>query len=271
MVYFSNLTLHKKSARLALAGLLLTATVASAACSPGPQDTTTPAESNNVTQEELTEETDSLIGQLVTIRGEASEVVDDTSFLMAEDQLFGGEDILIINASGQPLVLPDVGDSQVQVTGEVEQFILADVESAYGLDLDPELYADYEEQPAVIAQSVALAPDPGEITAEPEKYYNQLIAVEGEVEEVLAADVFTLDEDELFGGDDLLVIGNKTTLDVQDEGIVTVTGVLRPYVAAEFEREYNPKWEISLQEKIEVEYTEKPVFVADDVYPSAVE
>ncbi|MEM1251845.1 MAG: hypothetical protein AAGI69_05380 [Cyanobacteria bacterium P01_H01_bin.21] len=241
------------------------------ACTTGPESTTTPAESSNVTSEEVVEETENLVGESVSIRGEAQEIVGDASFLISDGQFFGGEEILVINASGQPLALPEIGESQVQVTGSVQQFILAEVESAYDLTLDPEVYADYEEQPAVIAQSIALAPDPGDITANPERYYNQVIAVEGEIEDVLAPDVFTLDEDELFGGEDLLVIGTKDTAAVQNEAVVVITGVLRPYIEAEFERDYDLTWDLSVKEKIEGEYTEKPVFVADDIYPSAVE
>jgi hypothetical protein len=32
-----------------------------------------------------------------------------------------------------------------------------------GLGLDPNLYREYESQPAIIAQSIALAPEPGQI------------------------------------------------------------------------------------------------------------
>ena len=44
---------------------------------------------------------------------------------------------------------------------------------------------------------------------------------------------------------------------------------LRPFVAAEFEEEYNLTWDLDLQEQLEAEYTEQPVLVANEVYPSA--
>ncbi|MGD1856857.1 MAG: hypothetical protein ACFB2W_21695 [Leptolyngbyaceae cyanobacterium] len=270
MAFFSKpVTSSKTSTKLAMVGMLLAATMASA-CASGPEATTTPAEEENVTTEELVEETDSLIGQTVSIRGEVADVIGDASFLVRDGQFFDDDEILVINVSGQPLMLPEVGESQVQVTGEIQQLSLDEAEVAYNLTLDPETYADYEEQPVIIAQSVALAPDPGDITANPEEYYNQVIAVEGEIEDVLAPDIFTLDEDRLFGADDLLVIGTQDAADIKDESVVTITGVLRPYVKADFERDYDLTWDLSVQETIEGEYSEKPVFVADEIYPSAV-
>lgn len=266
---FSSLRSIRQSSQLAALGLLLTATVVTG-CTTGPQDITTTAESNNVTPDELSENLTSLVGDSVSVRGESQETVDDIAFILTEEELFGGEEILVINASNEPFVIPSAGESRLQVTGEVREFILVDIERDYSLTLDPEIYAEYEQQPAIVAQSIALAPEPGEITANPEQYYNQRIAVEGAVEDVLATDVFTLDEEQLFGAEDLLVVGELGTPEIQDNAYITVTGVLRPYVAAEFERDYDLTWDADLQRQIEAEYSEKPVFIAEGVYPSAV-
>ena len=59
----------------------------------------------------------------------------------------------------------------------MRQLVIADLEREYNLDLDPELYVDYEDRPALIAESMAFSPDPEEITEEPEQYYGQPIAV----------------------------------------------------------------------------------------------
>ena len=258
-----------KGAERASALVALTALLALSACT-NPQATTTPAEESNVSSEELTEETANYIGQTVTVRGEVENIVSDIAFLMADDEYFGREGILVINAGGEDFLVPDVGDTQVQVTGEVETFVMSTAADAYGLTLSPELYEDYENKPVVIAQSMALSPDPGEITAEPEKYYNQRIAVKGEIEEVLESGLFTLEDEELFGGEDLLVIPNGVPASTQDGEIVAVTGVLRPYVKADFERDYDLQWDLSVEENVEAEYSQKPVFVADEVYPSAL-
>lgn len=254
------------------AGLMLAAsvTVVSACAETPTAETTTEEEAaENVTQEELSSGAEGLIGETVSVRGEVEEIIGEASFLF-EDEAFGEESILVINASGEALVLPDPGDSEVQVTGEVQQLVIADVESEYGLDLDPELYVDYEDRPVVIAQSIALAPDPGELTSNPELYYNQVIAVTGKIEEEYSPTTFSIDEEELFGDEDLLVISQMAAPQAQDGEEVTVTGILRPYIAAEFENEYDLDWDLSVQEEIEAEYSEKPVLVADEVYPSAM-
>ncbi|MFK8182124.1 MAG: hypothetical protein AB8B99_02030 [Phormidesmis sp.] len=240
------------------------------ACST-PEVTTTLAEEQNVTTEELLDKTASYVGQSVSIRSEVEESIGESAFLMADEEYFGGEGVLVINASGESFVVPDVGDSQVQVTGEVKTFVMATVADEYGLALEPELFESYETKPVIIAQSIALSPDPGDITANPEAYYNKRISVEGEVEELKESGLFTLDEDTLFGGEDLLVIPTAGSELVKEEDIVTVTGVLRPYIKAEFETDYDLMWDLSVEESIEAEYEQKPVFVADSVYPSAVE
>lgn len=262
----------KKFPRKCVVGLLLAAsmTVVSA-CAETPSETTTQEEATeNVTTEELSSGAEGLIGETVSIRAEVEETVDETSFLLEDDQLFGGEDVLVINASGEPFVLTEGDDTPVQVTGEVQQLVVADFETEYGLDLDPDLYADYEDRPVVVAQSIALSPDPGDITTNPEAYYNQRIAVAGEIEDKLDDNTFTLDEEALFGSDDLLVVSMMASPQAQDGEKVTVTGVLRPYVKADFETDYDLTWDLTVQEQIDAEYTEKPVFVADEVYPSAM-
>ena len=257
--------------RRLIASLMLAASVTVvSACAETPSETTTPEEATeNVDQEELSSGAEGLIGEEVSIRGEVAETVDESSFTIEDDQLFDGEDILVINTSSEPLVLPEGDDSEVQVTGEVQQLVTADFEREYGLTLDPTLYADYEDRPVIVATSLALAPDPGDLTSNPEKYYNQRIAVQGEVEDILSPTTFTLDEEQLFGGD-LLVLSQMASPQAQDGESVTATGVLKPYVAADFERDYELDWDATVQQQIEVDYSEKPVFVADEVYPSAM-
>ena len=262
--------LSKTSVKKGAVALLSVASLTTLAACSTPEVTTSEEAAENVTTEEVADGVDGLIGQTVSLRSEVEETVGEASFLLEDDSLFGGEDVLVINASGEPFVLMDGDDTEVQVTGEVQQLIIADFETEYGLDLEPELYADYEERPVVVAQSIALSPDPGDITANPEAYYNKRIAVEGEIEEKMDGNTFTLDEERLFGGEDLLVISQMPSPQAQDGEKVTVTGVLRPYVKAEFDTDYDLTWDLSVQEEIEAEYTEKPVFVADEVYPSAM-
>jgi hypothetical protein len=228
------------------------------------------AEESNVALGELTGDVEDYLGQTVSVRGEAEAALDESSFLLQDDQLFGGQEVIAFNATGAPIALPaDEPTEDVQVTGEVRQLVVAELEQEYGLDLDPELYAEYEDRPAIIAESIAFSPDPEEVTEEPGQYYGQTIAVGGEVGEMLSPGIFRLEEEGWFEGDEVLVIGASTlpTLDEAEE--VVVTGTLRPFVAAEFDQEYDLTWDLDLQEQLEAEYTEQPVLVADDVYVSA--
>lgn len=251
------------------------------ACSTSPTDETgvtdgdtevsqTMPEDDNVTTDDLTDNLSNYIGQTVTVREEADEIIGEAAFLLENDELFGGEEILVINASNEGLFLVEGDDTEVQVTGEVRELIIADIEQEFGLDLDNELYADYEQQPVIIAQSLALAPDADDLTDNPELYYGERIAVNAEVEEFWTTEVMSVDGAELFGSDDLLVINPNATLDFEEDEEVVMTGVLRPFVTSEIERDYDLTWDLDLQRQIEAEYQERPVFVADEVYPSAL-
>jgi hypothetical protein len=79
-----------------------------------------------------------------------------------------------------------------------------------------------------------------------------------------------VDGDALFEDDDLLVINPMATLDFEEDEEVVMTGVLRPFVTSDIERDYDLTWDLDLQEQIEAEYQERPVFIADEVYPSAM-
>ena len=166
------------------------------ACNTGTDDGVAQTEvEENVTTEDVAENAEDLIGQTVTIRSDAIEQIEPSTFTVADQEFFGGEDIVIVNATGTPFELP-TDDTEVQVTGEVAQFVLADIEREYDLDLDPDLYVDYTDRPAIIAESLAIAPEPGEIAADPSQYYGETLAVTGEIEDVYGENTFTLDEDE---------------------------------------------------------------------------
>lgn len=242
-----------------------------AGCETPEQQVSVP-EQNNVSTEEIAENTNQYIGQTVTVRSEPIEKISPSTFTIEDDQFFGSEPILVVNATGQPFVFPE-DDTDIQITGEVRNFVFADVEREYNLGLEENAYVDYENQPALIAQSLAIAPEPGELTTDPEQYYGRPIAVTGEVEEIQGANAFTLDEERLFGGEDLLVLRSTPAVNqpvIQDGEKVAVTGVLRPFVVADLERDYDFTWDAGIEQQLEAEYSNKPVLVAEDVYPSAI-
>ncbi len=222
----------------------------------------------NVTTEEVADNTNQLIGQTVTIRSQPVSKISPTTFTVSDNQFFGGETILVVNASGQTATLPE--NTELQITGKVAKFVATDIEKEYNLKLDPNLYGEYESKPAIIAQSIALAVKPGEISTNPSVYYNKVIAVPAEVEENVGTNSFTLDEDKLIGGQDLLVLFPKGQTPVKEGEKVVATGTLRPFVVADIERDYDFTWDTGLQQKLEAEYKNRPVLVADSVYPSAI-
>lgn len=67
----------------------------------------------------------------------------------------------------------------MQITGEVKEFGADNFNKDYKLKLDSKDYEKFEGKAAIVAQSIAPAPKPGEITSNPDKYYNQVIAVPG--------------------------------------------------------------------------------------------
>lgn len=229
-----------------------------------------PTAKTNVTTEQVADKTNALLGKTVTVRSEVERKVGAHSFTIGDDKLFGSEKILVINASGASTVLPD--DIDLQVTGKVAKLVVADVEREFNLDLEPQLEAEFRDKPVIIAQSIALAPEVGEVTRNPSAFYNKTIAVKGEVEDIVSPTAFRLDEDGLDGvidNRDLLVLNPKTGQTVQDNQAIVVTGVLRPFVVADIEREYDLNWDLTLQRKLEAEYSQKPVLIAQNVFPSA--
>jgi hypothetical protein len=230
----------------------------------------TMAEETNVTTQDLSANLDAYLGQTVSVREEVEELVGDYAFMLDEDQLFGGEETLIINASGQPVSLVEGDDTDVQVTGEVRELVLADLEQDYGFDLDNELFVDYENQPVIVAQSIALAPDPDDITDNPEEYYYRRLAVNGDVGMIVSDNTVTLESEELFGGENLLAISPEQALMLEEEEEVVMTGVLHPFITSEIEEEYDLTWDLDLQEQLEAEYQDRPILIVDSVYPSAL-
>ncbi|MEM7556843.1 MAG: hypothetical protein AAF378_22665 [Cyanobacteria bacterium P01_A01_bin.84] len=253
---------------IALSALLLPAcTDNQQATTDDTTEQTETANDPNVTAKEVANNTDALIGKTVSIRSEPEKKISPTTFSISDKQLFGGENILVVNASGETTALPE--DTELQVTGKVAKFVTAEVEKEYNLKLDPKLYVEYEGKPAIIAQSIAQAPEPGQITKDPSKYYNKVLAVPGKIEDVESENVFTLDEEELIGANDLLVLVPDTKkATIKDDEKVVVTGVLRPFVVAELEKEYGFSWDEGIKKKLETEYKDKPVLVATSVYPS---
>jgi hypothetical protein len=229
---------------------------------------------SNAELEEVVEETQDYVGQVVTVRSEANKIDGSNSFKLDSEGLLGldlidDNELLVLNPNDIPFPAVEDDDPDVQVTGEVRSFVIADLEREFGIDLDPDLYVDYENKPVIIARSIALSPDPSDVTDNPEKYYGRAIAVEGEVDDIYSSSTFALDNEELFDSDDLLVINASSEGAIKEDENVVVVGELRSFVVADLERDYDLDWDLDLQRELELEYGQRPVMVVREVYPSA--
>jgi hypothetical protein len=104
----------------------------------------------------------------------------------------------------------------------------------------------------------------GAIAKDPTQYYGQSVSVKAEVEDVHHSHVFTLDEDDVMAGPDVLVIAPNTTT-VADDKIVTVRGKLRQFVTSDLEKDY--KWFDSgtLPPDVTTRFKERPVIIAESI------
>ncbi len=244
---------------LGLAALLL------AGCEvPGTDQTT-------VRTEDVAEDTDALTGEEITVRNVVEETLGENAFLVESDP---GDPVIVINATGQPFQLPDPS-IPIQSTGIVQTLSIDQIEQQYGLTLDRNVLADYENQPAIIASSLALAPNPETFYESPQGLFeNQAIAVEGDVR--LFPDVdnaFALMEEGWVNDVGVLVVGVDQYLQgvpIEEGENVAVTGEAQP-VSEQLLREYNLGWSDAEIQEFVSRYTNRPVIVADGVYPSAMD
>ncbi|MBF2060374.1 MAG: hypothetical protein IGR91_09395, partial [Fischerella thermalis M66_A2018_004] len=63
-----------------------------------------------------------------------------------------------------PFDLPSDRENIIQVTGEVRNLAIAQIERQYNLSLQDQYYRDYINKPVIIARDIRLAPDSTAIT-----------------------------------------------------------------------------------------------------------
>jgi hypothetical protein len=198
-----------------------------------------------------------LIGKSVTVRGEVEEVISPKAFTIEGDRLFNDPEVLVVNTTEDPAV----EDALVQVTGTVRQFSKAEIENQFDLDLAQELEVEFRGKPVLIAKVVVLTPHPGEIAEEPNPYIGKTVTISGKVAEVIGANAFTLDDQELIGGKELLVVGAIPAGSIDEGKTVRVTASIRQFVMAEIERDFD----IGLQPGLKAEYEGKPVAITQSI------
>lgn len=95
----------------------------------------------------VADQVDQLAGEEVTTSGTVSELLSTVAF-----RLEGANWSVVVLDSEQATVAP--GD-MAEVTGTVRQMNITEIEEDYGLDLDDELYADYEGDLVLVADQVS--------------------------------------------------------------------------------------------------------------------
>jgi hypothetical protein len=111
----------------------------------------------------------------------------------------------------------------------------------------------------------------GKLAKDAKDYYGKTVTVEAEVEDVLGSNMFTLDEDALLAGSDVLVIvprGLAATL-AHDQKVM-VTGNVRRFVESDLDRDYD--WFDNgklVDVKTKVDWETRPVIVAETIRTAA--
>ncbi|NOK57534.1 MAG: hypothetical protein GFH27_549303n200 [Chloroflexi bacterium AL-W] len=93
-------------------------------------------------------------GENVTVRGEVNEVFDQQSFSLGDDRLLEISAPLLVLMPDQTISFED--GAEMSVTGTVQNFVIAEMEETFDFDLQDDLYVEYENQPAIIADSFEL-------------------------------------------------------------------------------------------------------------------
>jgi hypothetical protein len=118
--------------------------------------------------------------------------------------------------------------------------------------------------PAMRAQSKGMEVKIDDLETNPKRYIGQTISVTAEVDEVFGPRLFKIDEPNWgdLDGEVLVYLPSDLAALVNEADRVTVTGTMKMFVDADLEREFG--W-LEPDPDIEVEFTDRPVLVADRV------
>jgi hypothetical protein len=102
----------------------------------------------------------------------------------------------------------------------------------------------------------------GTLAANPTQYYGKKVSIRSEVEDLHGQNVFTLDEDNIVAAPDILVLNPRPASAVEEDTVVTVIGVVRPFVEGEFERDY--AW-FKPEPALEARFERRPAVIAESI------
>ena len=135
-------------------------------------ETTTGEQGAEVGLPTILEKPQRYYGQEVTVSGAVGQVIEPRAFVMVDRQALQGgplseaeladRGVLVVHTGGSP---PNVAEPQnVRATGLLQQFDISDFEQQEGINLDDELYTEYEYSPVLLAAKVL--PEQGEETTQ---------------------------------------------------------------------------------------------------------
>lgn len=194
-----------------------------------------------------------LIGKTVTIDGELARGVAPKAFVLESDEFANGREVLIVSAEEFPF---RQGIS-ARVTGTVREMTITDIEREYDVDLDA-LGEERERQPLIVATQVALSPSLETLTTRTNWFLGATVTVTAEVERVLSESAYTIDNDEILGENDLLVVSSNPVGNLKDGERIQVTGQFRRLTMKQLEDEFN----LGPAEVYEVYLKNQPVIIA---------
>lgn len=101
--------------------------------------------------EEVAEEPREYIGKKVTVAGEVEEVVGPRAFVIQDDDIFGGEEVLVVSTAD---IASPVEDSEVQVTGTVRLVSVTELEREFELGPGTEYEVYVENKPVIVSDAI---------------------------------------------------------------------------------------------------------------------
>lgn len=212
-------------------------------------------------------------GDRVRVSGEVEDIIGNSAVLFSVDD--ANEDLLVV---AEARAMPDwmIEGAIWRATGTIRAWNDdAWTPEEYGIDPDDEAFNDYDDNPVLVAESVALlVPVMGEridkILDDTDEWLNRTVTVHGKVAEVWEGTAgFTFEGTDGFlgltDGEDLLVLGPEDAmLDAPPGGdaIVQVTGTVRIFDPVDFDED-----EIGIDPDDEAldDYEGDPILVAESV------
>jgi hypothetical protein len=256
----------------------------------------------------LAREAKDYYGKTVTVKAEVETVYDSRSFTLDEDSVFAGPDVLVLVPAGltstlaHDQVVTVTGRVRPYVTAELERDYDWFKDGKLVVS-KPDV--DFETRPVLVAESLWLADgrallggtamshgahaahaamahdheamkghdhagmiSAGKLAKDSKKFYGRNVTVRAEVEDVLDTHSFTLDEDAVLAGHDVLVLvpAGFDTSSLRKDQVVVVSGKVRPYVATELERDFD--WFKDgkvVTTRTKVDHETRPVLVAESI------